>query len=348
MKSNKQQPTTNNRQHTDSPTVSELGEQSLLAIVQGFCSFDVVGDDGALLAVEGRQSLVVTSDTLVDGVHFSDRTTPPFTVGWRAATANLSDLAAMGASPLALTVSLGLPSDLPVAWLKELYRGLRDCCTNAIFPQSTPPTASIIGGDLCRSPTLTIAITALGQVPPHQAIRRHTAKPGDLFVVTGTHGGSRAGLELLLHPEQGASLSVEERERLIKAHQTPNPRFDAISTLWGLNPPSNVAGMDSSDGLADAVIQICRASGVGAKLFQEAIPFPLGLEKFVSLEKAWDWIFYGGEDFELVLCLPPDIAQGLVEQLAGDAAIIGEVTTELDVVLDNEQKLTLTQGFQHF
>ncbi|NEO28711.1 MAG: hypothetical protein F6K03_18010 [Kamptonema sp. SIO4C4] len=118
--------------------------------------------------------------------------------------------------------------------------------------------------------------------------------------------------------------------------------------------------MDSSDGLADAVIQLCRASGVGARLYREAIAFPLGLEKFVSPKTAWEWVFYGGEDFELVLCLAPDMATAFLEQLSGEAAIIGEITAKPDILLCDRpfsqsqkspsppQKLTLNQGFQHF
>jgi thiamine-monophosphate kinase len=101
--------------------VKDLGEQGLLTKLQKFCPQEIVGDDGAVLAIEGDRRLVVTTDVLVDGVHFSDRTTSAFDVGWRATAANLSDLAAMGATPLGITVGLALPGDKLVNWVEELW-----------------------------------------------------------------------------------------------------------------------------------------------------------------------------------------------------------------------------------
>lgn len=333
--------------------VRELGEQGLLKRLFTFCPIDVIGDDAALLSVAAGHSLVVTTDMLVDGVHFSDRTTSPADAGWRAAAANLSDLAAMGAEPLGITVGLGLPGDLQVDWVEQLYRGIVECLQ--------PHQVSIIGGDICRSSLITVSITALGQVLPDQAIRRSSARPGDAIVVTGVHGSSRAGLELLLRPEQGQSLSPTDRAVLIKAHQRPHPRLDAISTLREILTLEQTgvrtvipAGMDSSDGLADAVLQICRASRVGAQLERNLIPFAPCLTAWVAEAQAIDWALYGGEDFELVLCLPRSIAQVLVERLGAGAAIVGTITAQPGVVLKDssgrypDERLSLDRGFQHF
>jgi thiamine-monophosphate kinase len=313
--------------------VQDLGEQGLLARLLPFCP--LAGDDGALVPVVAGQDLVVTTDVLVDGVHFSDRTTPPHAVGWRAAAANLSDLAAMGATPLGITVGLSLPGTTPIAWVEDLYRGLTDCLA--------PFQTSIIGGDLCRSPLLSVAITALGQVVPAQAIRRHTAQPGDVIVVTGVHGASRAGLEILLHPEKAAGLADRDRHFLIQKHQYPRPRLDVLPHL----PYQAPAGMDSSDGLADAILQICRASQVGAQLDRASIPMPPCFNTWLPEPEALNWALYGGEDFELVLCLPKSEAEKLVQQLGDGAAIVGEITEELGVFLDGEA-LSLERGFQHF
>jgi thiamine-monophosphate kinase len=333
--------------------VSEIGEQPLLRHLQRFCPTDLVGDDAAVLPTRGDRLLVVTSDMLVDGTHFSIGlanpavyTTSPADAGWRAAAANLSDLAAMGADPLGITISLGLPSETPVRWLDELYEGITDC----LNCYQTP----ILGGDLCRSPVLTLGITALGEVLPNQKILRSVAQPGDVIVVTGLHGASRAGLELLLKPEWGQDLSVEVRDRLKRSHQRPIPRLDVPLLLRQIDPTARVAGMDSSDGLADAVLQICRASGVGASLWNDRLRIPEGLTQVLSEPDCLDWILYGGEDFELVLCLPEAIALQLIQQIKGDAAIIGQITTEKSVVLKDpngtqpEQRLSLDRGFQHF
>ena len=322
-----------------SQTVQEIGEQGLLQRLLPFCD-QGVGDDGAVLEVAPGRSLVVTTDVLVDGVHFSDRTTTPEDVGWRAAAANLSDLAAMGASPVGITVGLSIRGDTPVHWVEGLYRGLRDC----LQPYSTP----IVGGDICRSSVVTIAITAFGQVSPPQIIRRAAARPGEAIVVTGPHGASRAGLELLLHPQD---LDASERQYLIGAHRRPQPRLDVLDLLRPVQD-APVAGMDSSDGLADAVVQICRCSSVGAIIEAQAIPIPPALNGLVEPEQALEWALYGGEDFELVLCLPQQAAHTLVERLGVGAAIVGKITDGQNVELIDRRglskRLSLAKGFQHF
>jgi thiamine-monophosphate kinase len=281
-------------------------------------------------------------------VHFSDRTTSPQDTGWRAAAANLSDLAAMGASPLGITVGLGVTGDTEVSWVEQVYQGTTEC----LGQYDTP----IVGGDVVRSPVVTLSITAFGEVTPNRIIRRSAAKVGDAIVVTGVHGSSRAGLELLLHPELGQNLAEIARKELIKAHQRPKPRLDVLPILWDIldnyqlpitNYQLPIAGMDSSDGLADAIVQICRASGVGAVVERTHIPLSDSLLNFVSAEQALNWVLYGGEDFELVLFLPSDFAQILVNKLGEKAAIIGTITTELEVKYEDEL-LSMSRGFQHF
>ncbi len=330
------------------PTVADLGEPGLLRRLQQYCPANVIGDDAAVLAVQPGQLLVVTTDMLVDGVHFSDRTTSAMDVGWRAAAANLSDLAAMGATPLGLTISLGLPGSLLVCWLEDLYRGLAECLREY--------GTAIVGGDVCRSPVVTLGITAFGQVQPQQQILRSNAQPGDTIVVTGPHGASRAGLECLLQSTWGTDLPQEDRTRLCQAHQRPRPRLDIPPLLWAIDPHLRVAGMDSSDGLADAVLQICQASGVGAILERDRIPIPASLRRTQSItdDQALQWALYGGEDFELVLCLPPTVATALLQQLEPQGSIVGQIVEGSNAQLIDRygivpsQLLTMTQGFQHF
>ncbi|NDJ23738.1 thiamine-phosphate kinase [Nostoc sp. B(2019)] len=333
--------------------IQDIGEQGLLERLQRFCPPEIIGDDAAVLMTEPEQSLVVTTDVLVDGVHFSNVTTSPEDAGWRAAAANLSDLAAMGASPLGITVGLGLPSEMKVSWVERLYQGMTQC----LQKYNTP----IVGGDIVRSPVTTLAITAFGQVRPSQIIRRSAAQVGDAIVVTGVHGASRAGLELLLHPQLEQNLSNTEKTALIKAHQRPQPRLDVLPILqkilasYSPTPPLlSIAGMDSSDGLADAVMQICRASSVGAILERNQISLPTAFDHWLTKEQALEYALYGGEDFELVLCLPQEPAHNLVQQLGQSAAIVGRITSESTVILHDkkekfpDQVLSLSQGFQHF
>jgi thiamine-monophosphate kinase len=319
--------------------IKDIGEAGLLQRIFPFCLEGTVGDDGAILQMPPDRSLVVTTDVLVDKVHFSDRTTSPADIGWRAAAANLSDLAAMGATPLGITVGLSLPETTEVAWVEELYGGLRDCLSQY--------QTGIIGGDLCRSNTITVAITALGAVDPAQAIRRDRAQAGGAIVATGDHGKSRGGLELLLNPDSGKSLSEVDRQTLILAHQRPLPRLDVLPILRELRSPW-IAGMDSSDGLLDAISQICRASGVGAIV--ENLPIAPALSRLRADPQ--DWVLTGGEDFELVLCLPMDIARILVDRLGEGAAIVGYTTADRSLIWRRaDGDIDLERGyrsFQHF
>ncbi|MCU0532762.1 MAG: thiamine-phosphate kinase [Hydrococcus sp. Prado102] len=325
-------------------TVKAIGEQGLLQKLQRFCPCDIVGDDAAILNIDPDRALVVTTDMLVDGVHFSDRTTSPEDVGWRAAAANLSDLAAMGAYPVGITVALGLPGEVAVSWVEALYQGLSEC----LQCYGTP----LVGGDICRSSVITVSITAFGQVISDRAIRRFNAQPGDAIAITGFHGSSRAGLELLLHPECGQHLDEVSKKALIQKHQRPKPRLDVLKHIEDASRA--IAGMDSSDGLADAILQICRSSGVGAQVDRQKIPLSPALLGFVSPEQALEYALYGGEDFELVLCLPPQQAKMLVKRLGDGAAIVGTITAEPTIELIDScgihpmQTLTLSQGFQHF
>ncbi len=337
--------------------ISDRGEQELLKLIQPYCLPNTIGDDGAVLHPPAGCELVVTTDVLVDGVHFSDQTTTAFDVGWRAVAANLSDLAAMGAVPLGITVGLSLPPQLPVVWLEQLYTGMQACLERY--------GTGIIGGDLTRSSIITVAITALGAVKADRIIARSTARVGDSILVTGYHGDSHAGLQLLLDPQlsrdlrmftDAADLQVH-RQRLITAHQRPQPRLDILPIIEELRAGASeifpISGMDSSDGLADAIDQICRSSRVGAILTRSSLPISPSLSQLFP-DTAVSSALYGGEDFELVLCLPAPIAMALVDKIGRDAAIIGTITRSPDIILVDDSgkyptiEIDRQSGFQHF
>jgi thiamine-monophosphate kinase len=315
--------------------LKDLGEQGLLQELQPFfapqsASIPVsVGDDSAVVSFDG--DLVITKDLLVDGVHFSDQTTEAESVGWRAGAANLSDLAAMGASPIGLIVGLALPGDTSLDWILGVYRGL------AHFG------VPILGGDTVRSSQRVLSITALGKIqgPP---IRRNQARVGDQLLVTGSLGSSRAGLELLLHPEKGEQLSQADAQVLIRAHQRPTPRLDIPKLLFAQT--RRIGGMDTSDGLADAVLQVCRASGVGALIEHQRVPI-LPAVRMLAGDQALDWAYYGGEDFELLLSVDPMVAEKLLA-LDQDFTVIGTATEGPEVLDDRGVLLMLDRSFQHF
>ena len=328
-------------------TVADIGELALLQQLQPFCSQALLGDDAAVLSPR-RDATVVTTDVLVDGVHFSDRTTAPEDVGWRAIAANLSDLAAMGAMPIGVTVGLSLPGTVTVEWVRRVYQGMGDCLQQY--------GGEIVGGDIVQSAQTMLAITAIGAVAPQRVLRRDRAQPGHVIVATGWHGASRAGLELLLRPDAAPALAKCDRQSFIQAHQRPIPRLDVVQqlTAWSDADVSAIAAMDSSDGLANAVLYLCQASGVGARLQRDRLPIPSALKAWVGPKLALDWGLYGGEDFELVLCLPPVQAAALLPDCGDAAAIVGTVTAGREVLLvegpDDPSGLPLTWDscFQHF
>jgi len=303
--------------------LSEVGEWGLIERLRPYCS-DRTGDDGAVLALQPGHRLVVSTDMLVDGVHFSDRTTSPSDVGWRAAAANLSDLAAMGAKPLGAVVALAVPPHTDVAWIEGVYQGL----------QAGLQTygATLDGGDTVRAPGRSLTVTVLGEVLPERVWRRSAARPGQALWVSGPHGRSRAGLALL----QG-EIQVPEplATELRLAHQRPRPRLDVVPAV----PPGPWAAIDSSDGLAIALLQLCQSSGAGARLDWEALPLPTIA---VTGEQARQWGLYGGEDFELVMALPPAIAQDLCQQFP-ESRIVGTVVVEPGI-----PGLEPRQAFGHF
>ena len=329
------------------PTVADIGELELLKRLQPFCAQDLMGDDAAVLP-QLDAAYVVTTDVLVDNVHFSDRTTSPEDVGWRAIAANLSDLAAMGATAIGVTVGLSLPGQTLVDWVDRVYRGMVACLE--------AHGGKILGGDIVRSELTALSITAIGNVQPQRVLHRDRAQPGQVIVATGWHGASRAGLELLLHPEKGKALAKADQQSLIRAHQRPVPRLDVVDLLAALEDDEflSMAGMDSSDGLANAVLLLCQASGVGAKLRRSHLPIPPMLIPWVGEPTALDWCLYGGEDFELVLCLPAETALEMLPYLGANATIIGAIEPSSRVWLVDDlagtpaQEITGERCFQHF
>ncbi|TGG93142.1 MAG: thiamine-phosphate kinase [Aphanocapsa feldmannii 277cV] len=302
------------------PCLAELGEAGLIERLAGFAPPGQFGNDAALVQPGPDEVLVVSTDVLVENNHFSDTTTPPFSVGWRAAAANLSDLAAMGCTRVhGLTIALQAPGTTPWGWVEQAYRGL----AKALEPWG----GIILGGDCAGAAQRSLAITALGGVVAQRLIRREGARAGDWLVATGPHGLSGLGLALLLGRGDGSGpLDPGLRQRAIDAHRYPRPRLDVPLLLQRSQPaetPWQVAGTDSSDGLGRALELICDAAGLGARLDQP-LPLPPGL---ASLEEGKRWCLWGGEDFELVLALCPAWARAL---LAADCRcrLLGRLVSE--------------------
>jgi thiamine-monophosphate kinase len=235
---------------------------------------------------------IVTTDMLVEGVHFSWDYCSPDDVGWRSVAVNLSDIAATAGIPTWVLVSIGVPQETDISMLSRIHEGIEACCKAY--------GAMVVGGDTVRSPITTVSVTILGRLPQQsQPGRRHLAQPGDLLVVSGPHGLSAAGLLALQHNLPGYAMLKE-------AHLRPRPQLRLGQRVGQVL--SRFAMMDSSDGLADAVLRLAEASQVDIVIDERRIthcPELLDLARQQSADPM-DWVLYGGEDFQLVVTIAPE------------------------------------------
>jgi thiamine-monophosphate kinase len=298
-------------------TVADLGERGLLAhlrsrIPTGPGVVVGVGDDAA--AVETGALTLITTDSMVEGVHFLQEWTPPRLLGRKVLSINLSDIAAMAGVPQNATVSLCLPSDLSLAFVDELYDGLLE--------RSAETGVNIVGGNLSASGgPIVIDVTLLGQ--GDRILRRAGAQPGDIAVVTGALGGAAQGLRLL---RKGARLSAERTlestgvwtessaasvRHCLRCQLDPAPPLAFARSLAEHDIAH--AGIDVSDGLSGDLLALCREGELAAWIDAAAVPIDAHA---ASLERArggdaLSLALHGGEDYQLLLALPPDRLEAL-------------------------------------
>ena len=289
------------------------------------------------LAVDPGCELVIAIDTLVDGVHFPVGTAPA-DVGFKALAVNLSDLAAMGADPLAARISLTLPDSIEgndSSWRTAFEDGLAVLARRYGVAAAHPLTAR---GPLC------VTVEALGSVPRGMALRRDGAAPGDRILVTGTLGD--AGLALAA---EGAAMTREARAFLRIRLARPEPRVAAGIALRGLAS----AAIDVSDGLVADLGHILTASGCGAHLMVEDLPLSRALAETLPRERAWELALSSGDDYELCFTVAPDALAQVGDRLRGlDCGFtpIGTVTAEagLQCLRADGSGLRPAPGYRHF
>ncbi len=295
-----------------------------------------IGDDCAITVVPENQQLAITTDTLIGGVHFL-MDTPAKSVAYKAVAVNLSDLAAMGAEPAWISLSLSLP-DVDESWLSDFVEGL--------YELTRFYSVQLIGGDTVRGP-MSMTITAQGFIPPGSQLRRNEAKPGDWVYVTGSLGDAGAGLDILKGDLQA---SGEAREFLIKRHLYPTPRVAAGTALRRI---AN-ACIDVSDGLLADLSHILNGSKCGATLHLDRLPLSRGLQQTVETEKAIEYALSAGDDYELIFTVSEE-QKGILETSLSStnvkATCIGQLTGNsghIDLKL-NDQPYRLPQqfGFEH-
>lgn len=325
-------------------TIGERGEHELIAWLRGRLpsgGADVVlgiGDDAAVLRAPRGELLVQTTDTLVDGVHVDTRLLTPRAIGRRAVAVNLSDLAAMGARPAWLLLSLVLPATLPLADFEELVLGVRE--------EADRWQATVVGGNITRtSGPLVVDVTATGHVRPRRLLRRDTARAGDTLHVTGTIGGAAAGLGWL---QRSGPAGDDPR---VARYATPTPRLREAQAL--ARERAARAAIDVSDGLADAVRQLATASGLGARIDAAALPLDPAMVAWAAAAGV-DALAaaLASDDYELLVAVPPKSGGRLRAARAGlttPVTPIGVLTREPDVVLVRDGVTApLAGGFEHF
>jgi thiamine-monophosphate kinase len=340
--------------------LSSIGESGLIERIRSFLATPThailgIGDDCAVVRPTAGRDLLLTTDLLVEEVDFTRHTTTPFRLGRKAMAVSLSDIAAMGGLPRAALVTLALRSDMEAEFIDELYRGLRE--------EGSRHGVEIIGGDLSASSTLMIGVTVVGEVEPQRAITRARAKPGERIWTTGRLGGSAAGLAALRagfrlsndRVEAPLEITGELTEAIREAlerHLCPVPRIQEGHALVAAGVAS--AMIDLSDGLATDLANLCRESGVSARIWEDRIPVdPVAL--IIGDLLGQDPIalaLSGGEDFELLFSSPAD-ADDIVRLFPGRLRVtqVGDVTAPGDgcaLVQRSGATVPLGSGYDHF
>jgi thiamine-monophosphate kinase len=301
-----------------------------------------IGDDAAAITLPDGNLLLVTTDMLMEDVHFRLSWDDLPALGWKALAQNLSDIAAMGGTPTHAVIAIALPAAWAPHNAQALYRGIATLAAQA--------EVDVIGGDTIRSAgPLTLTLTVLGRVSPNELLTRRGARPGDALYVTGTLGRAAAGLRVL---EDGRPIP-DDLAAAVDAQLRPQPRLVAARAIASSRLAT--AMMDLSDGLATDLHRLCRASSVGAVVDGDAVP----VDPVVAACCRWAanapgdplaLALTGGEDFELLIAAPPAAAAALHTLLAPlPLTRIGECTAAPEVQLRRGAQLApLAWGFTHF
>jgi thiamine-monophosphate kinase len=340
---------------TGTPTlVPRLGERALIerirfrlpppppSLVVG------IGDDAAVVAPERGALQVLTTDAMVEGVHFDRRFSALADVGYKAMAVNVSDIAAMGAAPGVALVSFMLPAWVSIEDVDALVGGLSRMAAEARL--------GVAGGNITRSPgPLVLDVTLAGWVRPRRILTRSGGRPGDGLFVTGSVGAARAGLDWLRDRASSPADAPEDpgMAACVERYRRPEPRV-RVGQLLGRTRTAT-ACMDLSDGLADAVTQIAGASGTGARIDAASLPVPMAAAAWFASrgEDPIEAATSGGDDYELLFSVPAKRVRTLraVDQRARGVPItlVGRLTAEPEIVLVRDGRSNpLPAGFTHF
>lgn len=344
-----------NEDFTSRTEISELGEFGLIdhltkqSRLKNISSLKGVGDDAAVIKSDGKV-LLVSTDLMVEGIHFDLMYNPLKHLGYKAVISNLSDIYAMNGSPTQITVSMALSSKFSVEAIEEIYEGIHLACK--LY------NVDLVGGDTSASPMgLFISITVIGEAVESNICYRDGAKPGDIICATGDFGAAYLGLQILEREKQlylnnpGIQPDLEDQSYVIQRQLKPEARKDSIAYFEKikLKPTSMI---DVSDGLASDLFHICESSGVGAYLEEVKVPIhPQAEELAIKFRmNPISCALSGGEDYELLFT----VAENDLEKVRymPDVSIIGEIIPKEDGInlhtTGGKIHPITAQGWRHF
>ncbi|WP_110955948.1 thiamine-phosphate kinase [Anaerosinus massiliensis] len=327
--------------------LKDVGEFGFIDLIKEGCIVNQenvvvgIGDDAAVIKPTPGRLQLISTDMLMEGVHFDLAFMSPFQLGYKSIAVNLSDIAAMGGVPKQLVISIALPKKISMDVILEIYRGMKALAHRF--------HVNIIGGDtIASSGGIVINVTVMGEVCAEKLQKRSGAQLGDLVAVTGSLGNSAAGLALL---QAGGFTAYDFSEPLIQSHLMPLPQIDMANHIAEYAHSMN----DISDGLASEASEIASASQIGLRLYEEKIPLTQELIQASRIlgKSALEFALYGGEDYQLIFTIAPEKYALLSKcQMINSITIIGEVTkmhTGVELVQRNQEIARLEpKGYNHF
>ncbi len=332
-------------------SLKEIGEFGFIKKISRGCLIrpdniiKAIGDDAAAFMTAPDQLTLITTDLLVERIHFLRETISGFDLGYKSLAVNLSDIAAMGGTAKEAFVSIAIPDDCHLDYLEAIYSGIKDLA--AAFD------VNVLGGDTTRSKVdLIINIVVQGIVSKEELLCRDAARTGDVIFSSGFLGDSKAGLHLILN---GIDADTEALAALLKAHRVPEPHLREGRFL--ARQPGVHAAIDTSDGLSSDLEHIVEESRVGARLFADKIPISQNLKDFCTRFDfdPIDYALAGGEDYTLLCTISADnadeIANAFEKEFNHSLFAIGEITAKKQIELvypDGETKPLTPTGWDHF
>jgi len=339
--------------------IADIGEFGLIAVMRDTLGepsdedlVSGIGDDTAVYRVGDGEVHLLTTDTLTEGIHFDRAFMPMEHLGFKAMSVNVSDVAAMNAEPRYATVTVGLSQQVTVEMVESIYEGIREACDAY--------DVTVVGGDTVSAHALSLSVSIVGEAAEDDVVYRRGAKVGDKLCVTGDVGASYAGLKVLVRnrrrlEEQGEDFqpNLDPFSYVIRRHLAPPAQLKTVRD-WaaaGVKPTSLI---DVSDGLASEVHHLCEAGGVGAQLYEPALPIDPETRNTATDfgEDVGVYALFGGEDYELLFTMPESDLEAVDPQ---SYTVIGDVRRPEDeehpVLLqraDGENVPLQPGGFDHF